>query len=155
MPTVPPCSNQFLDTGSSIPISKDFVSNRLQVSESYSQLPRLLDGGTLDFLVEGSQTENICLMESFLHLELSVVKLVNGKEEAVGEEDLVSYSPLISSSLFKNISLSINDETVSYSNEPYHALESIMSIIMHKSRSFQRRFLAGACLYLSPPDKHI
>ena len=154
VPSVPPCANQFLDTGSSIPISKDFVSNRLQVIESYTQLPRLLDGGSLDFLVESSQTENICLLESFLHLELSVVKLEDGKEVNVKEADLVSYSPLISSSLFKNISLTLNDETVSYSNEPYHAMESVMSVIMHMSQADQRRFLSGAGLLLSPPDKH-
>lgn len=150
----PPCSHAFLQTESDLPISEDIVDSRLQIIECYSQLPKLLNGGSLDFLVEASNVESTCLLESFLHLKLRVVKFVNGVEKDLDDKDMVSYSPFITNTLFKGVSLSINDEPVNMNMEQYQAYEGILNTILYLSREEQERFLAGSGLYLSPPNTH-
>ena len=67
------CANSFLETDLSLPKSREIESNRLQVVETISQLPKYLKGGSLDFFIEPNAVENISLIESFLHLKFRVI----------------------------------------------------------------------------------
>ena len=146
------CSNALLDLHSLPTVEENIESNRLHVIETNSQLPLYVDGGSLDFYVEPSSTECICLLESYLQTELRVVKLdKNGKEEQVTEADKVSFIPFIANTMFKGVSLHINDEEIANTVQNYHAYESYVNVIMNLSRTAQRSLLSGAGLHLSDP----
>lgn len=149
------CANKYLETDTVLPSADEIEENRLQVIECYTQLPKNLNGGSLDFLIEPSNTENICLLESFLHLQLRVVKYVNGAEQYLENKDLVSYVPFISNSLFKGVTVSMNDEELTMTMEQYQAYEGLVNTILHLSREEQRTFLDGAGLFLSEPNRHL
>ena len=141
-----------LDLTSLPPMEDNIVANRLQPVDTHSQLPKLVDGGSIDFHVDASSTECISLLESFLYFQLKVVKYnANGDEEKVVKEDKVSYSPFVMSSIFKNISMKINDEEISQSADNYHAYEAYVNTLVQLSKPGMQQVLDGSGLELSPP----
>ena len=149
------CTNALLDLESLPKVEENIESNRLQVIESNSQLPLAVDGGSLDFYVESSSTECICLLESYLQTELRVVKVdKDGTENEVTEDDKVSFIPFIANTIYKGVSLQINDEEIANSIQNYHAYEAYTNVILNLSRTAQRCLLSGAGLGLSKAGTH-
>ena len=147
------CTNKLLDLSSLPPHEDSIVDNRIHKIETYSQLPKYVDGGSLDFFVEPSSIESISLFESYLYYEIRVVK-INKKNEEVAveaENDLVSYIPFITNTLCKSISMKINDEEIGQSIENYHAYESYLNAVLHLTRTGQRSLLDGSGLHLDKP----
>ncbi len=147
------CTNSLLDL-SSLPAREDsIVSNRLHPIDTFSQLPKYVDGGSIDFHTDASSIESISLLESFLYFEMKVVKFdKNNNERKLVTTDKVSYSPFIMNSLFKNINMKINDEEISQSAENYQAYEAYVNTVLQLSRTAQRNLLDGSALYLSPAN---
>ena len=148
------CANSFLETDLLLPKSREIESNRIQVVETTTQLPKYLKGGSLDFFIEPNAVENISLIESFLHLKFRVIKYENGTEKNLEDKDAVSVVPFIANSLFKGVSLWIGDEQVTLSLEQYQQFEGYVNSLLHLSQEEQKRYLDGAALFLSPPDGH-
>ena len=121
-----------------------------------NQIPTRLNGSSLDFVLERSFQECFCLLESFLELELSVVKLnKDGVEQRLDEDkDLVSFSPFIGNTLFRAISATMNDTKISWSMGANQHYEGIIAAIMHMTPAEQKNYLSGALLELSAPDTH-
>ena len=146
------CSNSLLDLNSLPPVEDSIVGNRLHPIESYSQLPKYVDGGSIDFYVEPSSIECTSLLDSFMYMDLRVIKL-NDKyeEEMIEPEDLVSYSPFIAQTIFKSISMKINDEEINESVENYYGYEAYLNSVLHLTRNSQRQILDGAGYDLCQP----
>ncbi len=146
------CSNSMLDLSSLPAQENSIVSNRLHPIDTFSQLPKYVDGGSIDFHADASSIESISLLESFLYFEMQVVKFdADNHEKQLVVSDLVSYSPFIMNSLFKNISMKINDEEISQSAENYQAYEAYVNTVVQLSRTAQRNLLDGSALLLSKP----
>ncbi len=146
------CSNSLLDLQSLPPYEDNIEANRTQIVESNTQLPTYIDGGSLDFYIEPSSVECTSLLESYLHTELSVIKLDDSsKEQKVTAEDLVSYIPFISNSMFKGISMMINDEEISTTIQNYHAYEAYVNTVLKLPKTSMNTLLDGSGLDLSSP----
>ena len=148
------CANSFLETDLLLPKSRDIESNRLQIVETTSQLPKYLKGGSLDFFIEPNAVENISLIESFINLKFRVKKYENGEEKDLEDKDAVSVVPFIANSLFRGVRLWIGDEEVTTSLEQYQQYEGYVNTLLHLSKEEQQRFLDGAGLYISSKDTH-
>ena len=155
LPNQHQCTSALLDWTDVPPTETSIVSNRITVHETFSQLPRYAGSGSLDFFIEPSNVENMCLFQSFLNLHLKVVKMVNGKEEELSVDDEVSYSPLIAHSLFKSINISINDEEVVGNLSSYYPYEAYVNTLIHLSRDEQRQFLETAAPHFSVPGTQL
>ena len=149
------CSNVLLDLNSLPPQEDSIIENRTHPIETFSQLPKYVDGGSLDFHIEASSVECISLIESFLYLRLKVVKFnKKNEEQPIGKDDLVSYSPFVGNTLFKAISMKINDEEISQTAENYHSYEAYLNAVLHLTRNGQRSLLDGSGLSLSRPGSN-
>ena len=145
-PKLSQCQTALLDWTDTPLTETSIISNRITVHETFSQLPKYCGGGSLDFFLEPSNAENLCLFQSFINLHLKVVKMVDGVETDLEKDDVVSFVPLIAHSIIKSVSISINDEDVTSntSSANYYPYEAYVSSLVHLSRDEQRTMLDTA-----------
>ncbi|MCP4649786.1 MAG: hypothetical protein GY853_06860 [PVC group bacterium] len=138
------CSNRLLDIGTLPPEETSIVAQKLQEVFSFSPLPKLISSGVLEFFIEPSAIDCICLYDSFLHLQISVVKInARGKEEPLARNDDISPINFLGQTLFSQLFIYINDELINEMNSTYGYEATILSL-MHLSEDVQNSYLKHA-----------
>ena len=147
------CANGLLDLNELPPIQDGIKSCRLQRIDTITQLPKNVDGGSLEFLVDPSLVESSCLYQSFFEFKIKVVKLDdNGNEKDLEATDLVSYINFMPNTMIRNVSLSIADEELTAATDVYFPYESYVSALFHLSKAGQNNLLgSGAGWFLDTP----
>ena len=147
------CANGLLDLNELPPIQEGIKSCRLQRIDTITQLPKNVDGGSLEFLVDPSLVESACLYQSFFEFKIKVVKLDNdGNEKDLEAIDLVSYVNFMPNTMIRNVSVSIADEELTAATDVYFPYESYVSALYHLSSAGQKNILgSGACWYPDTP----
>jgi len=128
-------------------IEKSIIDSRLHPINCFTALPKMCDG-YIEFIISNS-LENIDLFNSFLHLELQVVK-----ESPTGyipiDDESVSPIAFLGATLFSQVEVKINNETISELNQNYH-YQAYISTVCDLTKFAHKNQLSGAMALFDVP----
>ena len=150
------CTNRKLDLLSLPRVEENISDSRMEVVDPLSHLPKLCgSGGDICFHVAKNDTEVISLFDSFLLLKLRVIKLDDqGNEQFIEIDDLVSYSPYISQSLFRSLQITVNNQPLYENADVYFAYKAFALTMLYTGQNAQNTQLAGSGFFPSTPGSH-
>ncbi len=99
------CSSKLLDTESFPEELRDILNNRLQEVFPFTALPKLITQQHLEFYIELSSIDFICLQESFLMLRINIVHVNDstGLEEKLEPDEDISILNFPAQMLFSGL----------------------------------------------------